>query len=124
MIHGVQALEIAKNTSEFLFGDGSIDILKNLNDDSIFSIFAGIPKYNISSESIASGINIVDLLAVSTKIFNSKSEVRRMIANKGLYLNKEVVDNENLIIDANNLIKNKFLIVQKGKKNYFLIIAE
>ena len=66
----------------------------------------------------------MDLLAVSTKIFNSKSEVRRMIANKGLYLNKEVVDNENLIIDANNLIKNKFLIVQKGKKNYFLIIAE
>jgi len=124
MIHGSKALEIVKTTSEFLFGNGSIDLLKNLDSDSILSIFAAIPQFRISHNMISNGISIIDLLTNNTNILASKGEARRMIANNGIYLNKQLVNDENLIINDNSLIQNKFIVIQRGKKNYFLIIAE
>jgi tyrosyl-tRNA synthetase len=124
IIHGSKALEIAKTTSEFLFGNGSIDLLKNLDSDSILSIFAAIPQFRISHNMISNGISIIDLLTNNTNILASKGEARRMIANNGIYLNKQLVNDENLIINDNYLIQNKFIVIQRGKKNYFLIIAE
>jgi len=124
MIHGSKALEIAKTTSEFLFGNGSIDLLKNLDSDSILSIFAAIPQFKISHNMISNGISIIDLLTNNTNILASKGEARRMIANNGIYLNKQLVNDDNLIINDNYLIQNKFIVIQRGKKNYFLIVAE
>jgi tyrosyl-tRNA synthetase len=124
MIHGSKALQIAKTTSEFLFGNGSIDLLKNLDSNSILSIFAAIPQYRISHDILAKGIGIIDLLANQTNILSSKGEARRMIANNGIYINKQLVNDENLIINNDCLIQNQFIVIQKGKKNYFLIIAE
>jgi tyrosyl-tRNA synthetase len=124
MIHGSKALEIAKTTSEFLFGNGSIDLLKNLDSDSILSIFAAIPQFRISHNMISNGISIIDLLTNNTNILASKGEARRMIANNGIYLNKQLVNDENLIINDNSLIQNKFIVIQRGKKNYLIINAE
>jgi len=72
---------------------------------------------------ISNGISIIDLLTNNTNILASKGEARRMIANNGIYLNKQLVNDENLIINDNSLIQNKFIVIQRGK-NYFLIIAE
>ena len=67
-------------------------------------------------------MNIVDLLSVETSVFNSKSEARRMFAEGGLSINKSKITDTEFIINTNNLLKDKFLIIQKGKKNYYLII--
>ena len=69
-------------------------------------------------------IHVIWKLTNNTNILASKGEARRMIANNGIYLNKQIVNDENLIIIDNYLIQNKFIVIQRGKKNYFLIIAE
>ena len=96
------------------------DELKTLNEETFLSVFEGVPQYKLSKEDLQLGI--LDIMAEKTKIFSSKGEARRMIKSNAISINKEKITDE-FNFSKNNLINNKYVLVQKGKKNYFLIIV-
>jgi tyrosyl-tRNA synthetase len=122
--HSEIALEIALKTSDFLFGNGTLEFLQSLSDEEVADMFDGVPQFKISKSELSAEINIADLLAEKTQIFPSKGEARKMITGGGLSVNKTKVADPAQNITASDLINNKFVVVQKGKKNYFLVIAE
>lgn len=124
MVHSVQDYEMAVEASQILFGNGTAQQLKKLNSSTFLSVFDGVPQFTVSKSDIENGINVVDLLAGKTEIFSSKGELRRTIQGNGLSINKEKITSPDLIIDNSFLISNKYILAQKGKKNYSLIIVE
>ncbi|WP_316848336.1 tyrosine--tRNA ligase [Pedobacter psychrodurus] len=122
--HSVESLETAIKTSEFLFGNGSLEFLKGLSDKAVLDIFDGIPQYKILIEELGAGIDAASLLAEKSAIFPSKGEAKKTIQGGGVSVNKEKVAEMAQIFTADHLINDKFIVVQKGKKNYFLLIAE
>jgi tyrosyl-tRNA synthetase len=122
--HSVEALETAIKTSEFLFGNGSLEFLRGLSDKAVLDIFDGIPQYKILIEELGAGIDAASLLAEKSAIFPSKGEAKKTIQGGGVSINKEKVAEMSQIFTADHLINDKFIVVQKGKKNYFLLIAE
>ncbi|MBS1504643.1 MAG: tyrosine--tRNA ligase, partial [Bacteroidetes bacterium] len=114
----------AVKSSEFLFGNTGIEFLNELTEMEILALFEGVPNFNISKTELAGGIGIADLLAVKTAVFPSKGEAKKMIQGGGVAVNKSRVGSEADIYNLDKLINGKFLVAQKGKKNYFLIIAE
>lgn len=122
--HSFEALQTALKTSEFLFGGGSLEFLQSLTEQEILEVFEGLPQFIIQKEDLKAGINATDLLAEKTAIFPSKGEARKMISGGGVSLNREKINDPAQMFNDADLIKDKFLVAQKGKKNYFLIIAE
>ncbi|HWS00698.1 MAG TPA: tyrosine--tRNA ligase [Prolixibacteraceae bacterium] len=123
MVHSEGAFHTAVEASEILFGKGTEDTLRKLDEETLLSIFEGVPQYNISHSELEKGINVIDLLAEKCEVFPSKGEARRTIAGGGVSLNKAKLESTDLLIDAKYLIGAKYLLVQKGKKNYYLLIA-
>lgn len=123
MVHSREELDSAIEASQILFGQGTAETLKRLDEKTFLSVFEGVPQYNLSSSEFESGINISDLLAVKTDIFPSKGELRRTIQGNGLSINKEKVTDQEMVFRSSNLISDKYLLIQKGKKNYFLIVV-
>lgn len=121
--HSEEALETAIKTSDFLFGNGSLSFLTGLSAAQVLDIFDGIPQFNIDRESLAQGIDAPTLLAEKTTVFPSKGEVKKTVQGGGLSVNKEKVTDLVATFSTSNLINDQFLVVQKGKKNYFLIIV-
>ncbi|WP_293741850.1 tyrosine--tRNA ligase [uncultured Pedobacter sp.] len=121
--HSAEALETAIKTSEFLFGNGSLEFLKTLTENQVLEMFEGIPQFNISKSDLAEGIDAATLLAEKTTVFPSKGETKKLIQGGGVSVNKEKVADVMQVFDTANLINDKFIVVQKGKKNYFLLIA-
>ena len=117
-VHGKTELDAALSATNILFGKSTSEDLKKLDSPTFLSIFDGVPKFNISKEDLNCGI--IDLVAEKTKIFNSKGEARRMINSNAVSINKEKISLE-FQASEKNLIDRKYLLVQKGKKNYFLI---
>jgi tyrosyl-tRNA synthetase len=122
--HGDSALQTALKTTDFLFGNGSLDFLKELSNEAVLDVFEGIPQFSIAKSSLTVGVSVTDLLSEHTTIFPSKGEARKMIQGGGVALNKEKLEDPSQLITSNNLVNNRFLVVQKGKKNYFLLSAE
>lgn len=122
--HSVEALETAIKTSEFLFGNGSLEFLKSLSEKQVLEMFEGIPQFNISKAELAAGIDAATLLAEKAAVFPSKGETKKLIQGGGVSVNKEKVADVMQVFNAESLINDKFIVVQKGKKNYFLLIAE
>lgn len=123
MVHSREEYEMAVEASLILFGQGTADQLRHLNEKTFLAIFEGVPRFDVSLDELTAGIGVVELLAEKTTIFPSKAEVRRTIQANGLSINKEKVASPDQIIDASLLIGGKYLLAQKGKKNYTLIIA-
>ncbi|MDO8994979.1 tyrosine--tRNA ligase [Daejeonella sp.] len=121
--HSAEALETALKTSEFLFGNGSLEFINSLSDEEVLDVFDGLPQFGVSASEFSSGINLTDLLAENTQVFPSKGEARKMISGGGVSINKEKVADPAQVFTEKNLIRGKFLVAQKGKKNYYLIIA-
>jgi len=94
-----------------------------MDEKTILSVFEGVPMFEIEKSKISLGINVLDLLAVDTQVFPSKGELRRTIQGGGVSINKEKIDSEEITINANRLLNEKYILVQKGKKNYYLIKA-
>ena len=115
---------MAVTASQILFGKGTAEQLHKLNESTFLSIFEGVPQFDISKTELEDGINIIDMLAEKTAVFPSKGELRRTIKGNGLSINKEKIGNPDLIINDQYLIGGKYILAQKGKKNYFLIIAK
>jgi len=123
-VHGEAEYEKAVKSSEFLFGNVSIEFLTELNDAEVLALFDGVPNFTIKLSDLQQGINVVDLLAVHTSAFPSKGEAKKMIQGGGAAINKLKILSPDDFYQRDDLINDKFILVQKGKKNYFLIIAE
>ena len=124
MVHSRSEYEAAVEASQILFGNATSDALRKLDEKTFLAVFDGVPTYNVAKAKFAEGINVLDLLAGETDIFPSKGELKRTIKGNGMSINKEKYSDEAGIINADSLINGKYLLVQKGKKNYFLVIAE
>jgi len=122
-VHGEKDYEAAVEASSILFGNGTAENLKNISENMFLSVFEGIPQSKIDKESLQNGINIIEFLTEKTKVFASKGEARRLLKENGVSINKEKV-NEDFVVTASLLLNNKYILAQKGKKNYFVIIAE
>ncbi len=123
MVHGADAYEFAVEASQILFGKGVTSTLKKMDEKTLLSVFDGVPSCDVSLQTIEAGINIIDLLAEATRVFPSKGEARRTITSGGVSINKEKIESAEFIINSNFLLNGKYILVQKGKKSYTLIIV-
>jgi tyrosyl-tRNA synthetase len=123
MVHSKEDYEMAVEASQILFGKGTAQQLRKLDEKTFLSVFEGVPQFQVSKTELEKGINVVDLLAEKTEVFPSKGELRRTIKGNGLSINQVKIGNEDLVIGNSFLIGGKYILAQKGKKNYSLIIA-
>ncbi|MCW3786827.1 tyrosine--tRNA ligase [Plebeiibacterium sediminum] len=124
MIHGREAYETAVEASQILFGKSTMDALKKIDEDTFLSVFEGVPTFNIAKNDLTEGMDILELIAVQTQIFPSKGEARKTIKGGGVSLNKEKITEQDLLVKEDYLLNDKYLLFQKGKKNYFVVVAE
>ncbi len=118
-VHSENDYNAAVEASQILFS-GTIEDLAKLSEELFLDIFDGIPSFDVSSAELNSGIGLVDLLAEKTAIFPSKGEARKMLQAGGVSLNKNKVEDVQMVINLSNTINKKYILIQKGKKNYFL----
>ena len=119
-VHSKEDLEKAIQASAILFGNATSDDLKQLDEATFLEVFDGVPQANISRQEIETGINIIDVLNEKTGFFKSNGEARRALTANSISVNKEKVTEEFILTNA-NLINNQFVLLQSGKKNYFVI---
>lgn len=123
MVHSREDYDLAVEASQILFGQGTADQLKKLNEKTLLSVFDGVPRFEVDMSELVSGINVVDLLTEKAAVFPSKGEIRRTIQSNGLSINKERVMSADFVIDQSALLGDRYILAQKGKKNYYLIIV-
>ena len=121
MAHSRSGYEVAVEASQILFGKGTTESLKKMDENTFLSVFDGVPVFDIEMETLTNGVTIAALCSEDTQVFTSKGELRRLVQGGGLSLNKVKIDNPEMIVGTELLLNNKYLLVQKGKKNYFLI---
>ena len=122
MVHGEEEYQNALDASMILFGKSTKEHLLKLDEATLLSVFEGIPHFEVTKEQAISA-KAVDLLAETTSCFPSKGEMRKMVKGGGVSINKEKLADPEKTIEADDLIDGKYIIAQKGKKNYFLIIV-
>ncbi|MBP9067885.1 MAG: tyrosine--tRNA ligase [Bacteroidia bacterium] len=118
-VHSESDYNAAVEASQILF-NGTIEDLAKLSEELFLDIFDGVPSFDISSSELNNGISLIDLLAEKTTIFPSKGEARKMLQAGGVSLNKNKVEDIQMVVNLNNTINKKYMLIQKGKKNYFL----
>lgn len=118
--HSEEDYNSAVEASNILFGKGTFESLSKMNEELFLSVFEGVPQYEISNSDLSNTINIIDLLAVNTNIFPSKGEARKTIQAGGVSINKNKVDIE-YSASTKDLVSEKYILIQKGKKNYYII---
>jgi tyrosyl-tRNA synthetase len=119
LVHSEQDYTTAVEASSILF-NGTINDLSKLSDDLFLDIFDGVPQFKVLRSELESGTGVLELLAEKTTVFPSKSEARKMVQGGGVSINKEKIESHEQSIGMNHLINNKYIIIQKGKKNYYL----
>ena len=124
MVHGEDAYNQAIAASQILFGKGTKEQLLSLDEQSFLAVFAGVPQYSISAAELKNGIGILDLLAERSKCFPSKSECRRSIKENAVSINQEKISDADLVLNDTYLLDGKYILVKKGKKNWFILKAE
>lgn len=124
MVHSEEDYNAAVDASNILFGNATADALKNLDEETFLQVFEGVPAFDISKDELSAGIKAVDLLTEKAAVFPSKGEMRKTVQAGGVMVNKQKLENFDEIIDSSYLIANKYIIAQKGKKSYFLLIAK
>ena len=123
MVHSEQDYEMAVEASNILFGNATSDSLKKLDEETLLAVFDGVPTFEVSKE-VVLGKKLMDVLTDDAAVFASKGEMRKLIQNGGFSVNKEKVADLELTLNAENLLNEKYLLVQKGKKNYYLLILK
>ena len=122
-VHSAADLDFAIKASDILFGNATTEVLQSLNETELLQVMEGVPTAKISKAALANGYDLIDLL-VETNIFPSKGEAKKMWQAGGIGLNKTKIAPEKSSIDTHDLLQSKYLLLQKGKKNYYLVIAE
>lgn len=121
-VHSEEDYNAAVEASQILF-NGTIEDIGKLSEELFLDIFDGVPQFDIPKADLQAGVLVIDLLADKTKVFPSKGEARKMIQGGGVALNKSKVEDLEVKVSANHLINNKYVLIQKGKKNYFVLKA-
>ncbi|MFA5815894.1 MAG: tyrosine--tRNA ligase [Bacteroidales bacterium] len=121
MVHSKEALNMAIEASQILFGKGTHESLASLDERTLLAVFDGVPMFDIDRSLLTNGIPLIDLLAAHTAVFPSRGEARRMLQGGGLSMNKEKLADPDMTVTVANLIRNRFILIQKGKKQYYLI---
>lgn len=121
MVHSQEDYEAALQASQILFSNHAGEALLNLDEKTLLDVFEGVPTFEVERSKIESGIPLLDFLAVETKVLPSKGEARKMTQAGAVSINKEKVQDVNMAVDASMLLNDKYILVQRGKKNYFLI---
>ncbi|MDD3280352.1 MAG: tyrosine--tRNA ligase [Bacteroidales bacterium] len=122
-VHSKSDYEAATEASDILFGKGTTASLASISESMFLSVFEGVPTYMLARNLLEKGLSVVDVLAEKTTVFSSKTEVRRLIREGGLFNNKNKIT-EDLVITIDFLINNQYMLIQRGKKNYYVIIAQ
>ena len=124
MVHSEEDYQAAVEASNILFGNSTSEALKKLDEETLLAVFDGVPQFTISKEILEQGVKAIDLLTDNAAVFPSKGEMRKLVQSGGVSLNKEKLENQDEILTSAKLLNNKYLLVQKGKKNYYLLTAE
>lgn len=124
MVHSEADYEAAVEASNILFGNATHEALLKLDEDTLLAVFEGVPHFEVSREELAAGIKAADLCTEKAAIFASKGEMRKLVQSGGVSLNKEKLAAADAVIDSSALLDGKYLLVQRGKKNYYLLIAK
>jgi len=122
-VHSKRDLDSSLKASEILFGKGAIDDLKSLDEQTLLAVFDGVPMFEVNKDTIGTQTDIIDLLTEKTQILSSKGEARRALKENSLSINKEKI-NDKTTLSQENLLNGKYILVQRGKKNYYLIVAK
>jgi tyrosyl-tRNA synthetase len=121
MVHSRTDYEGAVEASQILFGKGTTESLKKMSESTFLSVFEGVPVFDVKMEVLQKGVTISELCTDYSQVFASKGELRRLVQGGGFSVNKVKIDDSEAIVSVDLLLNNKYLLVQKGKKNYFLI---
>ncbi|MEZ7866748.1 MAG: tyrosine--tRNA ligase [Paludibacteraceae bacterium] len=123
LVHSRKDYDAAVEASEILFGNATSDVLKRLDEETLLAVFEGVPQFNITLSELETGVKAIELFTEKASVFPSKGELRKMVQSGGVSINKEKMTDQDYLITKSDLLNNKYLLVQKGKKNYFLLIA-
>ena len=123
MVHSEADYEAAVEASQILFSNKAQDILHKIDEDTLLAVFEGVPQFEVSKDLIAGGVDLVDRVAEHTQVCPSKGEMRKLTKSGGVSINKEKVTDPQMRIDESFLLNGKYILAQRGKKNYYLIIA-
>ena len=124
MVHSREDYEAAVEASQILFGNATAEALHRLDEETFLQVMDGVPQFTISRAELEQGIAPLDLLAEKTQIFPSKGEAHKMIQANGFSMNKEKLTDPQTPITTAALLNNRYILFQKGKKNYYLVKAE
>lgn len=124
MVHSEEDYNSAVEASNILFGNATSDALRKLDEDTLLAVFDGVPQFKVAKSLFDEGVKAIDLLVDHAAVFPSKGEMRKLVQSGGVSLNKEKLDNQDSIISSEGLLDGKYLLAQKGKKNYYLLIVE
>ena len=124
MVHSEEDYNAAVEASNILFGNATSEALKKLDEDTLLAVFEGVPQFEVSMDEFATGIKAVDLFTEKAVVFLSKGEMRKLVQSGGVSVNKEKLATADEVVTSASLLNNKYLLVQKGKKNYFLLIIK
>jgi tyrosyl-tRNA synthetase len=123
MIHSEEEYQAAADASEILFGRGTTESLKRLQEDVLLSIFDGVPQSELPLADLQQGVDVVDFLTEKAGVIPSKREARELLKSNAISINKEKVA-ENFVVNADSLLNGAYILVQRGKKNYHLVICK
>lgn len=121
MVHSREEYEAAVEASEILFGKGTTESLRKMSEKTFLSVFEGVPMFEVAAKMLAEGISFSELCGSQAAVFTSKGELRRTVQGGGVSINREKVTDPEMIINTSQLLNSKYLLIQKGKKNYSLI---
>jgi tyrosyl-tRNA synthetase len=122
MVHSREDYDAAVEASNILFGNATSEALKKLDEETLLSVFDGVPQFEVAKADIADGLKAIELFTDKAAIFPSKGEMRKLVAGGGVSVNKEKLADQDKLIDESMLLNGKYLLVQRGKKNYYLVI--
>lgn len=124
MVHSEEDYNAAVEASNILFGNSTSEALKQLDEQTLLDVFNGVPQFEVAREDIEAGIKAIELFTDKAAIFPSKGEMRKLVQSGGISVNKEKLTNQDMVIDSSLLLDGKYLLVQRGKKNYYLLIIK
>ena len=124
MVHSAEALQAAEEASQILFSNKAAETLHSIDEATLLDVFEGVPTFEISMQDINDGIKLADLLVEKAQVFPSKAEMRKMVQQGGFSINKEKVTDPQAVASPDMLLNGKYIIAQRGKKQYYLLIAK
>jgi tyrosyl-tRNA synthetase len=123
MVHSKDDLDNAQMATTILFGNSTSDDLKKLNEHTFLEVFEGVPQANVSREDLEDGLDMIAALSAKTSFLSSNGEARRELKQNSISVNKEKVS-EDFLIKKSDLIKDRYVLLQRGKKNYFVLLVD